>query len=148
MPAAPAPPSAPVPAHRASRLMHLGGLAAGLAGGMLAEGARRVVQGELPRGRDLLLTPANAARLANKLSRLRGAAMKVGQLLSMEAGDLLPPEFTAILARLRENAHYMPLGQVAGVLEASWGEGWETRFERFAFTPWRRPPSARCTRPA
>lgn len=135
MPAAPAPPSAPVPAHRASRLMHLGGLAAGLAGGMLAEGARRVVQGELPRGRDLLLTPANAARLADKLSRLRGAAMKVGQLLSMEAGDLLPPEFTAILARLRENAHYMPLGQVAGVLDASWGEGWETRFERFAFTP-------------
>jgi predicted unusual protein kinase regulating ubiquinone biosynthesis (AarF/ABC1/UbiB family) len=115
--------------------MHLGGLAAGLAGGMLAEGARRVAQGELPRGRDLLLTPANAARLADKLSRLRGAAMKVGQLLSMEAGELLPPEFTAILARLRENAHFMPLGQVAEVLEAAWGEGWETRFGRFSFTP-------------
>ena len=42
--------------------------------------------------------------------------MKVGQLVSMEAGELLPPEFTTILERLREDAHAMPLGQVAAVL--------------------------------
>ncbi|MEW5892520.1 MAG: AarF/ABC1/UbiB kinase family protein [Pseudomonadota bacterium] len=128
-------PPARVPSHRASRLLHLGGLAAGLAGGMLAEGARRVARGELPEARALLLTPDNAARLAEKLSRLRGAAMKVGQLLSMEAGDLLPPEFTAVLARLREDAHFMPLGQLAEVLEAQWGADWDARFERFSFTP-------------
>lgn len=126
---------AAVPSHRASRLMHLGGLAVGLAGGMFAEGARRVAQGQLPPVRELLLTPDNAARLADKLSRLRGAAMKVGQLLSMEAGELLPPEFTTVLARLREDAHFMPLGQLAEVLEANWGSDWERRFHRFAFTP-------------
>lgn len=124
-----------VPARRASRLMHLGGLALGLAGGVLAEGVRRVAQGQLPPTRELLLTPDNAARLADKLSRLRGAALKVGQLLSMEAGELLPPEFTAVLARLREDAHYMPLGQLAELLEAHWGSGWEKRFQRFSFTP-------------
>jgi len=124
-----------VPANRGSHLLHLGGLAVGLAGGMLAEGARRAARGELPQMRDMLLTPANAARLTDKLARLRGASMKVGQLLSMEAGELLPSEFTDILARLREDAHFMPLGQLAEVLETQWGAGWENRFERFNFTP-------------
>lgn len=126
---------ATIPAKRANRLMHLGGLAAGIAGSMLAEGARRASRGELPALRELLLTPDNAARLADRLSRLRGAAMKVGQLLSMEAGELLPPEFATVLARLREEAHFMPLGQLAEVLDEQWGEGWETGFERFSFTP-------------
>jgi predicted unusual protein kinase regulating ubiquinone biosynthesis (AarF/ABC1/UbiB family) len=115
--------------------MHLGGLAVGLAGGILAEGARRLAKGELPEARDLLFTPANAARLSDRLSRLRGAAMKVGQLMSMEAGDLLPAEFTAVLAHLREDAHFMPIGQLADLLENEWGAGWEHRFERFFFTP-------------
>lgn len=131
MPARPA----SIPSNRASRLIHLGGLAMGIAGRMLAEGAQRAARGERPTVRDLLLTPDNAARLADKLARLRGAAMKVGQLLSMEAGELLPAEFTEILARLREDAHFMPLGQLAEVLEAQWGKGWETRFARFSFTP-------------
>jgi predicted unusual protein kinase regulating ubiquinone biosynthesis (AarF/ABC1/UbiB family) len=116
-------------------MLHLGGLAAGIAGGMLAEGARRMAKGELPDLKSLVLTPDNAARLADKLSKMRGAAMKVGQLLSMEAGDVLPPEFVAVLSKLREDAHFMPIGQLADLLEREWGSGWEARFERFAFTP-------------
>jgi predicted unusual protein kinase regulating ubiquinone biosynthesis (AarF/ABC1/UbiB family) len=127
--------SAPVPAGRADRLMHLGGLAVGLAGGMLAEGAKQAATGRLPPLRDMLLTPGNAARLSDRLSRLRGAAMKLGQLMSMEAGELLPPEFTAVLLRLRQDAHFMPLGQLADLLDANWGAGWEGRFEHFSFTP-------------
>ena len=128
-------PAAPVPAHRSTRMLHLGGLAMRLAGGMLAEGARKAMTGQIPPVRDLLLTPDNAARLADKLSELRGAAMKVGQLLSMEAGELLPPEFTQVLSRLREDAHFMPLGQLAEVLDQHWGSGWEARFAYFSFTP-------------
>ena len=124
-----------MPSHRAHRLMHLGGLAMGVAGGVLAEGARRMAKGEMPDLRSLVLTPDNAARLADKLSQMRGAAMKVGQLLSMEAGDVLPPEFVAVLSKLREDAHFMPIGQLADLLEREWGPGWEGRFERFAFTP-------------
>ncbi len=102
---------------------------------MAAEGMRQLSSGSLPNPADLLLTPQNATRLAERLSDLRGAAMKVGQLLSMEAGDLLPPELSAVLARLREDAHQMPLGQVASVLEQAWGEGWPKRFKRFNFQP-------------
>jgi predicted unusual protein kinase regulating ubiquinone biosynthesis (AarF/ABC1/UbiB family) len=125
----------PIPEHRASRLWHLGRLVGGLAGGVIGEGVRQLAAGRRPSPAELLLTPANAARLADRLAEMRGAAMKVGQLLSMEAGDFLPPELTRILAVLREQAHAMPLGQVAAVLKRSWGEDWAARFRRFSFTP-------------
>ena len=127
--------SAPVPAGRWSRLARLGSLATGVAGGMVAEGARQFAQGKRPRIGDLLLTPANARRVAEQLAQLRGAAMKVGQLLSMDAGDLLPPEVADILARLRADARPMPMGQVVEVLDANWGEGWDRHFRHFSFTP-------------
>ena len=79
-----------VPGNRWSRLARLGSLATGVAGNMLTEGARQFAQGKRPRLGDLLLTPANARRVADQLAQLRGAAMKVGQMLSMDAGDLLP----------------------------------------------------------
>lgn len=127
--------AAHIPASRFSRLTRLGSLATGIAGGMLAEGARQLAQGKRPQVSDLLLTPQNAQRVADELARLRGAAMKVGQLLSMDAGDLLPPELTAILARLRAEAKPMPLSQLAKVLTTQWGKGWEQRFRQFSFQP-------------
>jgi predicted unusual protein kinase regulating ubiquinone biosynthesis (AarF/ABC1/UbiB family) len=110
-------------------------MATGIAGGMLAEGARQLAKGNRPKVNDLLLTPANARRVADQLVKLRGAAMKVGQLLSMESGDLLPPALSEILARLRSDARAMPKAQVIGMLEANWGKGWEKQFKHFSFTP-------------
>ncbi|RPF71998.1 ABC1 kinase family protein [Aurantiacibacter spongiae] len=124
-----------VPSSRAGRLGAFGRLAGGVAGGMLAEGARRVARGERPRLRDAILTPANAMRLADRLSHLRGAAMKLGQMISMDAGDMLPPDLAAILARVREQADRMPPGQLRDVLDAEWGKGWLGRFERFDVRP-------------
>lgn len=124
-----------VPSGRISRFGHFGRLAGGVAGGMLAEGARRVAAGERPRVRDMLLTPANVGRLADRLSHLRGAAMKLGQMISMDAGDMLPPELAQIMARLRQNAHRMPPQQLQLVLAAQWGKDWRTRFTHFNATP-------------
>lgn len=127
--------TAPVPRSRISRLARLGGLAGGIAGGMLAEGARQFARGGRPRMSDLLLTAANARRVTDELAHLRGAAMKVGQLLSMDAGELLTPELADILARLREGATPMPMSQLVAVLEAQWGAGWDARLSQFSFTP-------------
>lgn len=127
--------SAAVPSSRLGRLARLGSLATGVAGGMLAEGARQLAQGNRPKMADLLLTPANAKRVADELSRLRGAAMKVGQLISMDAGELLPPQLTEILGQLRSDAKPMPLGQLAQVLETNWGKDWNERFSQFSFQP-------------
>lgn len=125
----------PLPSSSAARLLKFGRLAGGLAAGMAAEGVRRLASGNLPNAGELLLTGQNAARIAERLSELRGAAMKVGQLLSMEAGDLIPAEISTVLARLREDAHHMPLGQVGAVLNQAWGTDWSDRFRRFDFQP-------------
>ncbi|MGR6327685.1 ABC1 kinase family protein [Sphingomonas sp. XXL09] len=124
-----------VPSGRVARLGAFGRLAGGVAGGMLAEGARRLASGERPRMSDLVLTPANAARVADRLSHLRGAAMKLGQMISMDAGDVLPAELSAILARLRDQGYRMPPQQLDRVLAQEWGRDWRRRFQRFDATP-------------
>ena len=124
-----------IPSSRAARLGAFGRLAGGVASGMLGEGARRLARGERPRMRDLVLTPGNVGRLADRLSHLRGAAMKLGQMISMDAGDLLPPELAAILAQLRSQAHRMPPEQLRRVLDSEWGPDWRRRFARFNATP-------------
>ncbi|MBC7617537.1 MAG: AarF/ABC1/UbiB kinase family protein [Candidatus Saccharibacteria bacterium] len=127
--------SSAVPSSRLGRLMRLGGMATGVAGNMLMAGAQQLAQGKRPKLSDLLLTPANALKITQQLSQMRGAAMKVGQLISMDAGDLLPPEMASVLARLRSDAHAMPERQVRAVLTANWGAKWQQRFKSFSFTP-------------
>jgi predicted unusual protein kinase regulating ubiquinone biosynthesis (AarF/ABC1/UbiB family) len=124
-----------VPSSRLSRLVKLGGLATSIAGNVAAEAARRFARGERPRLEDLLLTPANAMRAADELARMRGAAMKVGQLISMDAGDMLPPELAQIFDRLRADAHHMPWPQLRRVLTHAWGADWRDRFEKFDTHP-------------
>lgn len=124
-----------VPSGRISRLARFGGLASGIAGNVALHGARQLAQGRRPVMSDLILTPANVARLAEQLSQMRGAAMKVGQLLSMDAGEMLPPELADILARLRSEAHYMPPRQLRTVLDAAWGKDWHRRFRTFNVRP-------------
>jgi predicted unusual protein kinase regulating ubiquinone biosynthesis (AarF/ABC1/UbiB family) len=102
---------------------------------MVAEGARRIADGERPHLRDLLLTPSNVGRIADRLAHLRGAAMKLGQIISMDAGDLLPPELSAIMGRLRESAQHMPPAQLQKVLAREWGPDWRMRFQRFDLHP-------------
>ncbi len=124
-----------VPSGRGSRLARIGWMATGIAGGMVAEGARQLAQGNRPKISDMLLTPSNVRRVADQLAKLRGAAMKVGQMVSMESGDLLPPALADILARLRSDARAMPKTQVISMLDANWGKGWSKQFKHFSFTP-------------
>ena len=83
-----------VTASRLGRLTLMGKLASGIVGGMVSEGAKQLAQGKRPSIGNLLLTPANAHRLTHRLSEMRGAAMKVGQLLSMDSGQIIPPELS------------------------------------------------------
>jgi len=118
-----------------ARLGIFGRMAGGVAGNVVAEGARRLASGEVPKMGDLLLTPANAVRVADQLSHLRGAAMKLGQMISMDAGDMLPPELATILGRLRDNANHMPPQQLDTVLTKEWGKDWRRRFAHFQAHP-------------
>jgi len=124
-----------VPTSRLGRLIRFGGMASGVAGGMLLDGARQFAQGRRPSLGDLLLTPANVLKVTRELAQLRGAAMKVGQLLSMDAGQVLPPELSEILSRLRADAEPMPQAQLQAVLSRHWGRDWRARFEHFSPHP-------------
>jgi predicted unusual protein kinase regulating ubiquinone biosynthesis (AarF/ABC1/UbiB family) len=124
-----------VPSSRLSRLAGFGRLAGGIAGNVLGGGAREVLKGQKPDLPSLLLNPANARRLADELARLRGAAMKLGQLISMDGGEVLPRELADILARLRAEADPMPEKQLEQALVAGWGPAWRDQFQRFDMAP-------------
>jgi len=126
---------APVPSTRLGRFARIAKLAGGVAGGMVAEGTRRVRSGQRIRARDMLLTPANARRVADELAHMRGAAMKMGQMLSMDGGDFLPKELADILARLRSDAVAMPTKQLKQTMQESFGEDWQDIFYGFEFKP-------------
>ncbi len=120
-----------VPPGRIARFGTFGRLVGGVASGMAAEGARRLTSGEPINPRDLILTPGNVKRMTDRLSHLRGAAMKMGQMISMDAGDFLPAELSEILARLRDQANFMPTKQLDSVLKAEWGNDWRRQFKWF-----------------
>lgn len=124
-----------VPSRRVSRLMGLGGMAASIAGGAALKGAKDLASGKRPKASDLFLTPSSALKLTKQLSNMRGAAMKLGQMISMDSGDFLPKEMADILARLRSSAQHMPGAQLAKVLKSEWGPGWMSRFEHFQTRP-------------
>ncbi len=124
-----------LPTHRISRFSKFASLATRVAGNVIAEGTKQIAKGNKPKAKDLLLTPQNIARLADQLAHLRGAAMKLGQMLSMDAGDVLEPELADILSRLRSNADPMPAKQLNGVMEGSLGANWKAEFLSFNFKP-------------
>lgn len=120
-----------VPTSRIARATRLGGLTTSLLTNMAAGATRQLAAGKRPDPRSLLMTPANARRLTAELARMRGAAMKMGQLISMESSDLLPPELAQILSQLRQDAHFMPPKQLKTVLTTAYGPNFQRRFKRF-----------------
>ncbi len=129
------PEATPVPASRLARMTQLGGMTLGVAGNMAVGGMAELGRGRRPAMRDLLLTPRNLSRIAARLAEMRGAAMKIGQLVSMDTGDVLPPELAEIMARLRSDAHTMPPSQLKQVLNTHWPQGWLGQFARFDVHP-------------
>jgi predicted unusual protein kinase regulating ubiquinone biosynthesis (AarF/ABC1/UbiB family) len=122
-----------VPEGRIERLARFGWLAGEVAAGAIAAGVRRVTG--VQASRNLLLTERNAQRLARRLAGLRGAAMKVGQMLSLQGEDILPAEVAKALAILRAGADAMPRSQLHRVLGRAYGQGWERRFRQFDPNP-------------
>jgi len=123
-----------VPTGRLERIARIGWMAGEMALGGAAESVRRLA-GAVDSDANPFLSAANAQRLARRLSTLRGAAMKLGQLLSLEGDDLLPPEFSEALAVLRADADAMPERQLRAILAETYGADWERRFREFDFEP-------------
>ncbi|KAF7975963.1 hypothetical protein HWV62_8096 [Athelia sp. TMB] len=130
--------SSKVPSSRIGRLFHYGGLAASLSYGAASEILRRSTtsNGSASNTGSVMMTEANIKRLVTKLSQMRGAALKLGQFMSIQDTHLLPPEVDKIFRRVQDSAHYMPEWQMERVLAAALGPSpFTTHFTSFTKTP-------------
>lgn len=124
-----------VPSGRIARFAKLGGLASAVAGNIVKGATKQILSGQRPSLTQSLMNVDNAISITKRLAHMRGAAMKLGQLLSMDAGELLPVEWEPILSRLRQEADPMPKAQLLKTLEASWSKDWHQQFSYFSYAP-------------
>ncbi|XP_012728108.2 atypical kinase COQ8B, mitochondrial [Fundulus heteroclitus] len=129
-----------VPSTRISRLVNFGGLAVGLGIGAIAEVAKQSLGGK-PKG-DMsalmdspFLSEANAERIVNTLCKVRGAALKIGQMLSIQDNSFINPQLQKIFERVRQSADFMPTWQMNKVLEQELGPGWKEKLSSFEDKP-------------
>ncbi|KAK7029904.1 atypical kinase COQ8, mitochondrial [Favolaschia claudopus] len=128
--------SSKVPSSRIGRLFHYGGLAASLGYGAASEIIRRSSQSASNDAQQsVMMTEANVTRLVSKLSQMRGAALKLGQFLSIQDTHVLPAEIDKIFRRVQDSAHYMPDWQLEQVLQNSLGAEWARSFTSFDRVP-------------
>ena len=122
-----------VPASRLSRLWNYSGLAAGMFAGAIGEGLSRAAGGG-GQG-SVMLSAGNMERLVAKLSRMRGAALKIGQMVSFQDSKMLPAPIQEVLQRVQDSADYMPAWQRDQVLKANLGTEWSELFSEFEDKP-------------
>ncbi|PWW78105.1 ABC1-domain-containing protein [Tuber magnatum] len=126
-----------VPSSRLGRLFHYGGLAAGMAWGAAGESLRRATRGgDSGSTSGVMLSPANVERLVKKLSMMRGAALKLGQMMSIQVDSrMLPRAIQEVLTRVQDSADCMPPFQRDSVLESNLGSKWRDLFSAFEEVP-------------
>jgi aarF domain-containing kinase len=66
---------------------------------------------------------------------MRGAALKVGQMLSIQDESMLPPQLAAILHRVRNQADVMPQRQLHRALAQQLGDDWRNKLLSFDDIP-------------
>ncbi|CAD7674666.1 unnamed protein product [Nyctereutes procyonoides] len=130
-----------VPVTRIGRLANFGGLAVGLGFGALAEVAKKSLRPEDPSGKKAVLdsspflSEANAERIVRTLCKVRGAALKLGQMLSIQDDAFINPHLAKIFERVRQSADFMPLKQMTKTLNNDLGPGWRDKLEYFEERP-------------
>lgn len=125
-----------IPSSRLARIFHYGSLAAGMGIGAASHSLSLLSQGTKPSMRQMFLSPANIDRMARKFSKMRGAALKVGQMLSFQDNLVLPAEIQQVLLKVQNLANYMPHAQLEQVMASSFGPDWrQHRFLQFDAVP-------------
>ncbi|KAG8511376.1 Atypical kinase COQ8B, mitochondrial [Galemys pyrenaicus] len=130
-----------VPASRISRLANFGGLAVGLGLGALAELAKKSLpggqlqsEGGSHPGASPFLSEANAERIVQTLCTVRGAALKLGQMLSIQDNSFISPQLQRIFERVRQSADFMPRWQML-VSAPGWAAGEPTAGQQSCSPP-------------
>lgn len=125
-----------VPSSRLGRMASFGGLFAGLGIGTINELTKGVLGiGGSKNVSEALLSPANAERIVDTLCKVRGAALKIGQILSIQDSNVVSPQLAKAFERVRQAADYMPDWQLDRVLHTQLGTNWRESVETFDSKP-------------
>jgi hypothetical protein len=124
-----------VPSTRIGRAVGFASLGIGIAAGTIVEAASRILSSGSESSGSIVANDANAERLAKTLCRMRGAALKLGQMLSIQDETLLPSPLSRALEQVRQGADAMPVYQLHKQLKAELGENWRSKFESFEELP-------------
>ncbi|CAN6861197.1 unnamed protein product [Brassica oleracea] len=129
-----------VPSTPMARAYGFFNLGAGLAWGAVKESTYRLVNGTPPTqgnkpALSSILSEENAERLALGLCEMRGAALKVGQMLSIQDESLVPAPILNALELVRQGADVMPRSQLNPVLDAELGPNWQSKLGSFDYEP-------------
>ncbi|KAG9217665.1 hypothetical protein CCMSSC00406_0003646 [Pleurotus cornucopiae] len=123
-----------VPSSRIGRLFHYGGksiISSTSLTCVLTRSTGMSSQSSSP----VMMTEANIHRLVSKLLKMRGAALKLGQFMSIQDTHVLPPAVDRIFRMVQDSAHYMPDWQMEKVLSTSLGADWPSYFDSFDRIP-------------
>lgn len=105
-----------VPSSRIGRMVSFGTLAAGLGIGTAAEYTKRALGiGDHTAAENLFMNKANMERIVDTLCKVRGAALKLGQIMSIQDESIVNPELAQALERVRKSADFMPTWQLEEV---------------------------------
>ncbi|EED12475.1 molecular chaperone (ABC1), putative [Talaromyces stipitatus ATCC 10500] len=124
-----------VPSTRLGRIWQYGGLATSMAFGAFGESFRRATGSSDGSNGSIMFSAGNMERLVAKLSKMRGAALKLGQMMSFQDSRMLPEPIAAVLQRVQDRADYMPASQRDKVLVDNLGPKWRDLFESFEEIP-------------
>ena len=125
-----------VPSTTIGRAFGFGTMAAGMAFGLARNWAGQAMGGGGPDAKGgTLLDTAGAEKLAAGLARMRGAALKLGQMLSLQDEASLPPAVSEALARVRHQADIMPQKQLMAVMQEQLGAEWRSVFGDWSERP-------------
>ncbi|MEW6441777.1 MAG: AarF/ABC1/UbiB kinase family protein [bacterium] len=121
---------------RTSRLLSLGSLTAKVSSSYTFQFVKEAFQNVERASRSRSSAHVrNAQRVVETLGQLKGAVMKVGQYVSIQ-NDLLPPEFSEILASLQKAAPPVDFELVAEQIRSEFGKLPDALFSRFEREPY------------
>ncbi|XP_053488547.1 atypical kinase COQ8A, mitochondrial [Ictalurus furcatus] len=131
-----------VPVTRLGRLANFGGLAVGLGLGAIAEVAKKSLRLDEKKGNkkgvldsNPFVSEANAERIVRTLCKVRGAALKLGQMLSIQDDAFINPQLAKIFDRVRQSADFMPTKQMMKAVSNDLGPNWRDKLEFFEEKP-------------
>uniref|UniRef100_A0A8C5G5R3 Atypical kinase COQ8A, mitochondrial n=1 Tax=Gouania willdenowi TaxID=441366 RepID=A0A8C5G5R3_GOUWI len=130
-----------VPVTRIGRMLNFGGLALGLGIGAIAEVTKKSLKPKQAADKmavldsSAFLSQANAERIVRTLCKVRGAALKVGQMLSIQDDAFINPQLAKIFERVRQSADFMPNKQMMKVICNDLGANWKDKLEYFEEKP-------------